>query len=231
MKLLTKIVFVAFLLTSTLSFAQQKSERVVNLGDFHMVKVFSGVVLELIKSDERKIVVLGEKRENLSIKNVNGKLKVYLKFPEIYNDKEVIIKLYYDKDLEIIDANEGAGISSNQLFTQENVTLRSQEGAYIHLNLDVKYVSIKTVTGAIVRLRGNVINQDVEATTGGVYQGYELTSETADVTSASGARAEVVVKDRLEANVRFGGYIYYKGSPERVIKKKIIGGEIINKDE
>lgn len=227
-----KVLLIVFLAIVNFSFSQdQKNQRVVNPGDFHMIKVYSGVVLELIRSDEQKIVILGEKRENLSIKNTNGKLKVYLKFPELYNDKEVIIKLYYNRDLQIVDANEGAGISSNQLFTQKNAIIRAQEGAYIHLNVDVEYLTAKTVTGAVIRLRGKVLNQEVDATTGSIYEAYELVSESAEVMSASGAKAEVNVSDRLEANIRFGGIIHYKGNPERVKKSKMIGGRIINKGE
>ncbi len=221
-----KLLLLIFLLSTTLSFSQ---ERVINLGDFNILKVFSGVTLELIRSDEQKIVIIGEKKENLTVKNTNGKLKVFLRFPEIYNDKEVNIKLYYKEDLDILDANEGAAIFSDLTFNQQNVTIRSQEGAYIHLVLDVKYVTVKAVSGGNIRLRGKVTDQEVEITTGGVYEGYELDSNSAEVTSASGGRAEIKVSDMLEARVRFGGNIHYKGDPGKVTEKKIMGGNIINK--
>ena len=220
------ILITLFLLTSTLSFSQ---ERTINLGDFNILKVFSGVTLELVRSDEQKIVIIGEKKENLTVKNTNGKLKVFLRFPEIYNDKEVNIKLYHKEDLDILDANEGAAIFSDQTFKQQNVTIRSQEGAYIHLVLDVKYITVKAVSGGNIRLRGKVVDQEIEITSGGVYEGYELDSNSAEVTSASGGRAEVKVSDMLEAKVRFGGNINYKGNPGKVTEKKIMGGNIINK--
>lgn len=221
-----KFILLIFILSSINTFSQ---ERTINLGDFNVLKVFSGVTLELIRSDEQKIVIIGEKKENLTVKNTNGRLKVFLRFPEIYNDKDVNIKLYYKEDLDILDANEGAAIFSDQTFTQQNVTVRSQEGAYIHLVLDTKYIIVKAVSGGNIRLRGKVTDQEVEVTTGGVYEGYELDSEIAEVTSASGGKVEVKASSFLEANVRFGGNIFYKGAPVKVKTNKIFGGTIINK--
>lgn len=225
--LLQRSLLILFLLTSTLSFSQ---DRTINLGDFTILKVFSGMTLELVRSDEQKIVIIGEKKENVSVKNINGRLKVYLKFPEIYDDKKIIIKLYHKDDIDILDANEGAAIFSDLPITQQNVTVRSQEGAYIHLVLeDVQYLTVKAVSGGNIRLRGNVKNQEVEVTSGGVYESYELQSEHGDVTAASGARAEVNVSSFLDASVRFGGKIEYKGNPQKIERKKVLGGSIVNK--
>lgn len=214
------------LLTSSVSFSQ---ERIINLGDFNILKVFNGLSLELIRSDEQKIVISGEKKKNVTVKTTNGKLKIFLNFPEVYDDERVKIKLYYKEDIDILDANEGAAIFSDEEFKQKNVTIRSQEGAYIHIVLDVTFLTVKAVTGGNIRLRGAAKNQEVEVTTGGVYESYELLTENSEVTCASGAIAEVNVSSFLEAKVRFGGKIYYKGDPEKVTTQKVIGGTIKNK--
>lgn len=219
---------VLVLLTSLASFGQ---ERTINLGDFTILKVFNGLSLELVRSDEQKIIISGEKKENVTVKNTNGKLKVFLNFPEVYDDERVKIILFYKEDIDILDANEGAAIFSDEVFKQQNVTIRSQEGAYIHIVLDVPFLSVKAVLGGNIRLRGTAKNQEVEVTTGGVYESYELITENSDVTSASGAIAEVNVTSLLDAKVRFGGKIYYKGNPEKVTKQKVIGGIIQNKGQ
>ena len=221
-----RTILILVLLISSSVFSQ---ERTINLGDFNILKVFSGVTLELIRGDEQKIVIIGEKKENLTVKNTNGKLKVYLKFPEVYDDEKVIIKLYHKEDIDILDANEGAAIFSDLTISQPNVTVRSQEGAYIHLVLDSKYINVKAVIGGNIRLRGKVLNQEVEVTSGGVYEGYELESDSAEVVSASGARAEIKTTTLLDARVRFGGTIEYKGNPKKVTTKKLMGGKIKNK--
>jgi len=224
--ILKNSLFIAIFFASTISFSQ---ERIVNLGDFTVLKVFNGLTLELIRSDEQKIVITGEKKENLTIKTANGRLKVFLKFPELYNNKDVSVKLYYKEDIAVLDANEGSAIFSDETFKQQNVTIRSQEGAYIHLVLDVSFLTVKAISGGNIRLRGTVKNQEVEVTSGGVYDAYELISTNSDVLSASGGKVEVNVTSFLDASVRFGGIIEYKGNPEKVTTKKIIGGNIINK--
>lgn len=229
MKVIMKIKRISLIILLLLSSISYSQERTINLGDFTILKVFNGLTLELVRSDEQKIIISGEKKENVTVKNTNGKLKVFLNFPEVYDDERVKIKLYYKEDIDILDANEGAAIFSDEVFEQQNVTIRSQEGAYIHIVLDVPFLSVKAVSGGNIRLRGTAKNQEVEVTTGAVYESYELVTENSDVTSASGAIAEINVSSLLEAKVRFGGKIYYKGNPEKVTRQKVIGGSIENK--
>jgi len=217
------ILFVGF---TAFTFAQDKTQ---NLGDFTELKVFNGLAVEIERANEAKIEISGEKTDDVAIKNVNGKLKLSLKFPESFNPDKVKIKVFYNQDLLVLDANEGGAIFSDEAIDQVNLTIKTQEGAYIHAPVDVKYLTIKAVTGASIKVRGKAVNQEVEVTTGGVYEAYDLITEYADVVSASGGNAEVNVSNLLDAKVRFGGNIYYKGNPEKVNSKKIIGGRIVNK--
>ena len=85
---------------------------------------------------------------------------------------------------------------------------------------------------AIHELKGEqkVYNQNVEVTTGGIYEAYDLQSKQTIVVSASGATAEVNASEILDAKVRFGGNIYYIGAPEVLKTKKVIGGVIKDKN-
>jgi len=222
-KLKLLILFLGF---TAFTYAQDRAQ---NLGDFNELKVFNGLSVDIEKSDQTKIEISGEKTNDVSVKNVNGKLKVSLKFPENFNPDKVKIKVFYNADLTILDANEGSAIFSDEVIDQVSLTIKTQEGAYIHVPVDVKYLTIKAVSGGSIKVRGKAANQEVNVTTGGVYEGYDLTAEYADVTAASGAKVEVTVSNLLDANVRFGGNIYYKGNPEKVNSKKVMGGKIKNK--
>ena len=217
------ILFLGFTL---FSYAQDRTQ---NLGDVNEIKIFNGLSVEIERAENAKIEITGEKTNDVTVKNVNGKLKLSLKFPDTFNANKVKIKIYYNQDLVTLDANEGAAIFSDQTISQKDLTIKTQEGAYIQVATDVKYLTIKAVSGASIKLRGTAANQEVLVTTGGVYEGYDLTSEYADVTAASGGRAEVNVSNLLDASVRFGGSIYYQGNPEKVNSKKVMGGKIKNK--
>jgi len=218
---------ILFLGFTVWTMAQDRSQ---NLGDFNEIKIFNGLSVEIEKTTDSKIEISGEKTDDVIFKNVNGKLKISLKFPEQFNADKVKVKIYYNQDLAILDANEGSAIFSAEIINQVNLTIKTQEGAYINTPVDVKYLTIKAVTGASIKVMGTATNQDVEVTTGGVYEAYDLLNENADVTAASGGRAEVNVSKLLDAKVRFGGNVYYKGNPEKINTKKVFGGKIKNKE-
>ena len=221
-----KYLLILFLGFTAFAFAQDRTQ---NLGDFNEIKIFNGLSVEIERSDNSKVEISGEKTDDVVVKNVNGKLKFSLKFPEQFNADKVKIKIFYNQDILILDANEGSALFSDEIIEQVNLTIKTQEGAYIHVPVDVKYLTIKAVTGASIKVRGTATNQDVEVTTGGVYEAFDLINEYADVIAASGGNAEVNVSNLLDAKVRFGGNVYYKGNPEKVNSKKVFGGKIKNK--
>ncbi|MCM2302721.1 MAG: DUF2807 domain-containing protein, partial [Flavobacteriaceae bacterium] len=129
-------------------------------------------------------------------------------------------------NLDIIDANEGSEISAAHIINQPNLEIKTQEGAKINLLIDVKYLTVKAVSGGVIQLKGKVKNQQVETNTGGVYKGYNLVAEQSYVVSATAGIAEISSTDLLDAKVTFGGEIYYKGNPEILNTKKVVGGTI-----
>lgn len=196
------------------------------IGSFQKLKVYNGINLELIRSKERKIEISGLKSERVRIKNIDGTLKLTLKFPDLSADDEVDLKLYYKEDLKVIDANEGAVITGKDI-NQTAVEIKSQEGAFINLVIKIKHLKVKCSSGGIIKLTGTSKNQEIDLDLYGVYHGYGLkVSDNTTVRSGSGAKAEVFAGETLNAKVSFGGSIFYKGNPEVIKDKKVIGGII-----
>lgn len=217
-----------FMLFSATLFAQESITT--KLGDFTDVKVFNGLTVELQKSNTSKIEISGSQAKDVSVNNSNGTLKIRLKFPKGFMAESVKIVLYYDNDISVLDANEGASIFSEETIKQQHLEVKAQEGARIQLNIDTKYLVVKSISGGFISLIGETENQTVEATTGGFYNGFDLKSKQAIVMSSSGANVEVKASELLDANVRFGGSIYYKGTPEILKTKITIGGTIKDKN-
>lgn len=213
-----------FILLSATLFAQESITT--KIGDFNTIKVYNGLTVELQKSNSSKIEISGSQAKDVSVINSNGTLKIRLKFPKGFIAENIKIVLYYVKDISVLDANEGASIISEETIKQQHLEVRVQEGARIQLDIDTKYLVVKSVSGGFIGLLGETDNQTIEATTGGFYNGFDLNSKQAIVMSSSGANVEVKASELLDANVRFGGSIYYDGNPE-VLKTKItIGGTI-----
>ncbi len=223
-----KLTILVLLLSTTISFSQETIRA--KLGSFDEIKVFSGLKITLIKADVAEIEISGEKSSDLVYKNVNGRLKLSMRFPETFNASDVDVIVYYSEPIHLIDVNEGSVITSKEIFKQDKMELKSQEGAYIKLSIDVTYLTIRSVLGGSIAVNGKVDNQDIEANTGGSYDGYYLESNNTTAVAASGATIKVNIIDVLDATVRFGGNIYYKGRPSQVIKNKVIGGTIESKD-
>lgn len=205
-----------------------------NLGDFSTLKVYNGIEAELIKSDNQKIEITGNKSEKVKIKNVNGVLKISLPFslnPENNAaNGEVLVKIYYNSNIAIIDANEGATITGKEI-SQDKLEVNSQERAFINLVVKVKHLEVRASSGGIIKLSGTTKNQNIDLDLYGIYHGFNLNSSGYSIVkSGTGAKAEVLAGETLNAKVSFGGSIFYKGNPEVVKDKKIIGGIIQKRD-
>ncbi len=211
-------------LLSSIAFGQEPISK--NLGDFTTLKVFNGLTVELQKSNASTIEISGSQAEDVSVKNLDGILKIRLRFPDSFIAEDVRIVLNYKNNIDVLDANEGAKILSEKRIKQQHLEVKTQEGGLISLEVDTKYLVVKSVSGGIIELTGSTQNQNVEVSTGGVYEAYELKSQQAFITAASGAKAKINATEMLDAKVSFGGSIYYKGTPEALKTKKIIGGII-----
>lgn len=223
---------VLFLLAAVCLHAQTKIEK--NIGDFSVLKVYNGIEVELIPSKEHKIEVTGKKSEKMKIKQVNNTLKFSLPFSlkaeENSAEGEVRVKLFFNKPIAVIDANEGSVITGNNI-NQTTLEVKTQERALINLVINVDHSVIKASSGGVIKLTGTTKTQEVDADLYGEYFGFGLqTSQTSIVRAGSGAKVEISAGTKLNAKVTFGGSIFYKGNPELVKNQKVVGGLIQKKD-
>ncbi len=221
---MNKIVILSLFLMTILASAQTTIDK--KLGDFSQIKIFSGIDVELIKSNESKVIITGEKAEKVKVKINNNELRLSLKFPETTAEGKVKVTLYFTTDLNIIDANEGAVITAKDI-KQPKIEIKAQEGAFINMVINTKHLKVKTSSGAVIKISGTTKNQTVSANLGGMYHGYNVkVSNTTIVKAGSGSKVEVQSGEILDAKVSFGGSIFYKGTPEVFKDKKVIGGVI-----
>ena len=148
-----------------------------------------------------------------------------MKFDKIFNGDRTFVAVHYTK-LDIIDGNEGAFISSNELIEQDFIELKSQEGARLKIGLDVKRVDIKAVSGGIVETRGKAESQNISLNTGGVYEGKSFETKNTTVSIKVAGEADVNATQLVDAKVRAGGDINIYGNPKQVNENTALGGRI-----
>lgn len=219
-----KAIFYLLILFSIITHSQTTISTI--LEDFSIVKVYNGIDLELVKSDEQRIEITGEKATKVKLKQQNGMLKILMRFPETTAEGNVKATLFLNKEIAVIDANEGA-IVTGKIEPQSKIEVKAQEGAFMNLVVDVTNLEVKSSSGAVIKLSGKAKNETVKVDLGSIYHGYNLkTTNISTVKASSGAKAEIQTGETLNAKVTFGGSIFYHGNPKTLKEKKVIGGTI-----
>jgi hypothetical protein len=207
------------------------SQRIIDteVGEFNKIKVFDLIEVNLIQSDENKIMIKGWNVDDIIWTNKNGTLKLRMQLDKKFQGEDTMIEVYYT-NLDVIDGNEGAQITCNEMVQKSKIELRAQEGAMIRIGMDVDYAEVRAVTGGIVKASGLAKNQSVVLNTGGIFEGRELRTTTTDVKISAGGEADVFASEMVDINVKAGGDVYVYGNPETVHKKTFVGGRVYIKD-
>ena len=199
------------------------------LGEFSELKVYDLINIELIKSDENKLIISGENKNDVSVIQKNNKLKIRMKLDKMFNGKNTNVKLYYTS-IDEIDANEGVNINAKSKLKQYELTLRAQEGAQITASVDTKFLSVKSVTGGVVTTTGQTSKLNLTLRTGGVYEGSKTTAQNSSLFIKAGGEASVHTTNVLNVKIFSGGDVFVYGTPKQLKQNKLFGGRIIFKD-
>jgi hypothetical protein len=209
------------------SFAQKPVEKTI--GEFTELKVYDLIEVEMIKSNENKVIISGKNSQDVLVNNKNGKLKIKMNLESIFNGDDTKVELYYT-NVDVIDGNEGSKIHSKDVIKQFELDLKTQEGATIKVPCNVKYLNIKAVTGGIIDVSGNTDKQDITLLTGGVYNGENNITENTKVSINAAGEAYINATKQVDIKIRAGGDVFIYGNPETVNESKVFGGRVKRMD-
>lgn len=215
-----KLLFI-LLLISSLTYAQTEKKA----GDFNKVTAFDQITVELIASEENKVVLSGTNSDVVEVVNKNGELKLRMPLTNLLKGNQVNAKVYYT-DLTAIEANEGSQISSDSSIKAIGFDIIAKEGSKIDIHLEVSNLNVKITSGGIVKTAGTAKNQDVVISAGAIYEAKELTTEQTVISINAGGEATIFATELADAKARAGGDIMIYGNPSQVNKKTFAGGRI-----
>lgn len=204
----------------------QNEKITQELQNFTEVKAFDGISVNLIRASVNKAVITGVNTKKVAIVNNDGVLKIRMEVGKIFSGFRTFIDVYYTENLLVIDVNEDARITSDDIFKQDVLELKAQEGAQIILKAQVEQLLVKTVLGGIIRTSGSSDNQDVQINTGGIYEGKEFITKFSTVNVNAGSRATINASDYVKAVVKAGGEVLVYGNPTKIEEKTVFGGSI-----
>lgn len=216
-----KIVY-TLLLISSIAFSQTEKK----VDDFTKVSSFDKIDVQLIPSNENKVILQGKDADQVELVNKNGELKIRMPFGKLLQGDAISATVYFKK-LDAVEANEGSRIASKDEISAINFDIICKEGSEIKLlNLQASRLQVRTSAGSIVTIKGSVKNQDILSNSGGKYDGQDCITEQTVVTVNAGGMAHVYATDLVDAKTRAGGEIRIYGKPKQINEKKIAGGTI-----
>lgn len=221
-----KILFFIVLLIGLQSSSGQDEKVTQELDSFTEIKAFDGLSVNLIKSDVNRAVITGANTSKVAIVNNDGVLKLRMQIDKIFSGYRTFVDLYYTEKIVIIDVNEDARISSEDVITQDILELKAQEGGELSVKAAVEQILIKAVTGGVVMASGSSDLQDVAINTGGIYEGKNLKTKFSTINVNAGSKAEINATNYVNASVKAGGEVIVYGNPAKMEEKTVFGGRI-----
>jgi hypothetical protein len=218
-----KIAFYAIIFLFCLSPVFSQKTEIRDPGNFSKIEIRNGILVELIPSDKESVKVISEfdlskiiteiKDSTLIIRNENKK------------KGKTAIEIYYTGINEIAGFNRSE-ISASSLMKQDSLIVLLESGAKAYLELDVKLLRSKLNEGSVLTAQGYAVVQDAYSTTGATLSLFDLESDEVTIKITGNGKAKINVEQSLTADVSSGGYLSYKGKPQKWDTKTSLGGKI-----
>ncbi len=224
MRLFNCCLLISGIFLSQWSFSQESETRV--LEPFNKIDVDDKIIVQLIKSDEESIEI---KAQEIDIQRVmatvkDNVLKLYIDVPPYkYGKVRAILKF---RQVDVIKVSGMAEVSSVSLLKMDTLRISARNGGKVYLDLDVKHLESKISEGGLISAQGYAVSQDADVATSGALSAFDLESDVVKVTAVTGGIAKINVSKELTGKVTTGGYISYRGEPEKIDKNIYTGGKI-----
>ncbi len=224
--MMKQVILFAFLLFLIQKVRPQDEKISIKLTEFKEVKAYDGLSINLIKSNENKAVITGANTNKVNFVNTDGVLKIRMGIDKIFSGYRTFVNLYYSQEIVVIDVNEDARITSDELISQEIIELKAQEGGELRIKAKVEQMLIRSVSGGIITAAGASDVQDVAINTGGSYKGKDFKTKFTTVNVNAGSSAEIFASDYVKATVKAGGEVLVYGDPTKMDEKTVFGGKV-----
>jgi len=196
------------------------------LKDFNSIRLAGQITAFLIPGDENKIYI---ESKDVEVEKINtsvedNELTVKL-LSHLFKNPTVYVEITF-KELEEIKAMADAEVNFKKPVVQNKFQIKSTSGANIELKTDTRKLSLDAFQGGQVVIKGKTDSLEAYINTGGILSGTDLVCQRAEVKVNTGGKAEITVKEMLEASVNTGANFSYYGTPPVENVSKSLGGTI-----
>lgn len=225
-----KILLITFLV-NYVAFSQDMKTVNRSVSNFKGVKVSSGIDLYLNQGNAESLSLTAQADK---LDEIETFIKDNILYIQMRNSKwgwnwgnrtSPKVKLQF-KDLNIIVANGGSDVFSEERLLFDKITIEVNGGSDVKIDLSAEALDCRSSGGSDAILTGSAKNFRGNASGGSDLKAKELRTQNSKVTSSGGSDAHVWVEESLEANASGGSDIYYYGSPKNVKRNKSGGSDI-----
>ena len=220
-----KKLFFLFFLISVTTLAQKSKE--VSISPFNGVKVYSGIHVKLIPSDTNKMVIFGDNIETVVFTLKKDVLKIRHSIDQLLNPSTTYVELYFTEDLDTLHTYQGSTLESTAEINTTSIILKAHEGSRQTLNITSEKIDSRVKSGGFLNISGKATSHRLSILGGGICEGEKLLTEQTTVKVTAGGVAYLYASELLEATVSVGGIVRIHGKPTKLIRKKVIGGTIV----
>jgi len=184
-----------------------------SLSSFHSLDVGGAFNVELIKSDEEKIII--ETDDNImpyiKTKISGGELEIYNDI-DINNPTKLGIIIYY-KNFDELDISGAAELFSSDILETESLEFDFSGASEITLKIKVTNLDAEISGASKVDLDGNAANAEFDISGAAEVRAYGLEINKMDLEASGASNVRVLVLDKFTIDASGASSVRYKGSP------------------
>ena len=222
------IVFIWFIIFCLPGSAQEK--RIVIVSPFSGLKIFSGMEVQLIPSEDNKVIIYGDYQQSVIVQQKGSTLKIKQSITSLITQEFSFVEIYFSQPTNHITANQRSKITVKQPLEQEEITLKVREGSKVALEIESQRIKGNVATGGRLTLEGTTKTLELKINSGGSCEAEKLKAEIVTTYVVAGGVAYVNAKDQLEAKVTGGGIVRVFSKPRKETTQTTLGGKIIVND-
>ena len=97
------------------------NSNTIEVNDFSTLKVYSGINVNLIPSDENKLEIFGDRYGGIIAKEKGNTLKIRMRLSELIHYNNAYVDLYYKQPLNSIKLYQGASVQSKRALKNNKI--------------------------------------------------------------------------------------------------------------
>jgi hypothetical protein len=221
----TGFIFSALFAAGLLLNAQQSQTREVDA--FDKITVFGSIDVTIEKGSKEGVNIESSSVDidDINIKNDGLTLKISSLDKIFNNRRQIKIKITY-RELRAVTLNGGAELSGRMPVKGDKIELKAGSGSVMNLDIEMNVLKVDVCQGATINLEGSCHSQEIEASTGGIFNAYEMRCDSSYVKANTGGLVKLKASSLLDATASMGGQISYRGEPKVKKEQTILGGTI-----